>query len=1116
MPVSTSKLRPYLRSFDFQGLFVEGLGWDFYRAQPTRIQAYNQEYVLKPVAEKAGFAVYVCNPDGNGRIPGYPVRRRIELDVTKIAYEHLIIFIDAAKSTQVWQWVKREVGKPPAYREYTLDTTQTGTPLLQRLVGFLFTLEDESSGIAINDVTGAVSKALDVEKVTKRFYDRFRKELIVFQRLITGIDGITAGGDREWYASLMLNRMMFVYFIQKQSFLDKDVDYLRNRLRMVQSKYGSGRFQEFYRDFLIRLFHEGLGQPESKRKTELHDLLGQVPYLNGGLFDVHDLELNYTKISIPDKAFERIFDFFDEYRWHLDERPRRKDNEINPDVLGYIFEKYINQKQMGAYYTKEDITGHITRNTIIPFLLDIVKKECPTAFDSDGVWHLLRNEPDRYIYAAAGHGMAWIYYPDAKPVRREKSLDLPMDIAAGQDDVSQRSSWNRSAPPEYALPTETWRELIARRQHYQKVRDKIVAGGVSEVDDLITLNLDIERFAKDVIIQSEGPELLRTFWKAISTVSVLDPTCGSGAFLFAALNILEPLYTACLEGMRGFVEDVERSGQTDCATTLDDFRSILEHVDKHPNQRYFILKSIVLNNLYGVDIMEEAVEICKLRLFLKMMAQLEGYEQIEPLPDIDFNIRAGNTLVGFTSLDEVQKAIQTLPGGQSRLVTDKDTATLTRINRAAKNVSHVFDQFRGQQTVSNDALQESKATLRFQIDNLRDELDKYLAAEYNTDVKESNAYNAWRDSHRPFHWFVEFHGIMEKGGFDVVVGNPPYVEYKTIKKEYKVQGFSTENCENLYAMTWERSISLAAKGHLGMIVPASAVCTDGYAQLRKILISAGSMVVSSYSDNPGKLFANMPHNRLQIILVNRSTKLRKIFTTVYNKWRPDARKHLFQNLVFFESSSLQSDTGIAKVGHAIEASILQKINSSPLVSQQSKSRASQHTAYYTRKMSHFLQILNFIPVIYDLNGKQRAPSELKEIYFKNALTRDGALGLLNSSLFFWLVTVFSDCRNLNRREVRMIRFDVADKKNLKRLASTSRKLMQDIKMNSEIKKQGSLTIQQTFPRQSKAIIDKLDATLAEHYGFTDEELDFVINYDIKYRMGLESSRQEHHGGEMTW
>ena len=75
-------------------------------------------------------------------------------------------------------------------------------------------------------------------------------------------------------------------------------------------------------------------------------------------------------LRFPDKAFEQLFRFFEQYQWHLDERPLRNDNEINPDVLGYIFEKYINQKQMGAYYTKEDITEYISKNTIIPFLFD--------------------------------------------------------------------------------------------------------------------------------------------------------------------------------------------------------------------------------------------------------------------------------------------------------------------------------------------------------------------------------------------------------------------------------------------------------------------------------------------------------------------------------------------------------------------------------------------------------------------------------------------------------------------------------------------------------------------------------------------------------------------------
>ena len=331
------------------------------------------------------------------------------------------------------------------------------------------------------------------------------------------------------------------------------------------------------------------------------------------------------------------------------------------------------------------------------------------------------------------------------------------------------------------MPTETWREVVARRTRYEEVRAKLASSEVEQINDLITLNLDIERFARDVIAQSEGPELLRAFWHTLygnqersdTGISVLDPTCGSGAFLFAALNILEPLYTACLEGMRGFLDDAERSERKRSPENLGDFRRILEQVDKHSseeqrdayrNQRYFILKSIVLNNLYGVDIMEEAVEICKLRLFLKLVAQLETYDQIEPLPDIDFNVRAGNTLVGFTSLDAVRQAMTVMPTGQHRQMFPEDQAALDHINEEAEIASAAFNQFRWQQTMlGGEVTSADKQALRDRLRSLDDELDRHLAREYGVDLNKAAAYDAWRTSHQPFHWFVEFYGIMDQG-----------------------------------------------------------------------------------------------------------------------------------------------------------------------------------------------------------------------------------------------------------------------------------------------------------------------------------------------------------------
>ena len=81
-----------------------------------------------------------------------------------------------------------------------------------------------------------------------------------------------------------------------------------------------------------------------------------------------------------------------------------------------------------------------------------------------------------------------------------------------------------------------------------------------------------------------------------------------------------------------------------------------KEADRHENRSYFVHKAIIINNLYGVDMVQEAVEICKLRLFLELASHLQPKQQIEPLPDIDFNIRTGNTLVGYTSKEAVKRA----------------------------------------------------------------------------------------------------------------------------------------------------------------------------------------------------------------------------------------------------------------------------------------------------------------------------------------------------------------------------------------------------------------------------------------------------------------------------
>jgi hypothetical protein len=829
MTLSIPRVRHYLRECNLEKLFIEELGWDRHSGQ-LAVALDGHNYTLRAIAEKRGVQLFECQSDAAGSILDYATRRKLETQVTKSAYEHLIIFVDAARTTQIWQWVARQPGQPTAYREHHYHAQhQSGDALIQKLEAITFPLNEEE-GLTLTGVVFRLRDAFDRDRITRRFYDHFKREHAAF---LTFIKGIIDQGDREWYASLMLNRLLFVYFIQCKGFLNGDTDYLKNRLRLVQERQGKGKFLTFYCYFLLRLFHEGFAQQPAQRAADLEELLGEVPYLNGGLFELHTLEQKHTGIDIPDEAFERLFAFFDQYDWHLDTRPLRNDREINPDVLGYIFEKYINQKQMGAYYTKEDITEYIAKNTVIPYLFDAAQKKCAIAFQPDSaLWRLLRDDPDRYIYA---------------PVRKGVDVPLPQEIARGMTDISQRDGWNRPAAAEFALPTETWREHVARRQHCQELRDKLQAGEVHQINDLITYNLDLRQFAEDVISNCEGPELLRAFYQAVSTVTVLDPTCGSGAFLFAALNILEPLYEACLDRMQAFVDDLERSGERHHPGRFADFRRILAEVDKHPNRRYFILKSIIVNNLYGVDIMEEAVEICKLRLFLKLVAQVDRVKDLEPLPDIDFNIRPGNTLVGFARLDDVKHTVDPLG-----LYKDQ----VNHIVEEAEIVERAFQKFHEMQTdYGMDARDfvAAKQELRSRLAKLTAELDCYLAGTYTVYPGNAQAYDQWRKDYQPFHWFAEFYRIIGQGGFDVIIGNPPWREYAVVRRTYQVRGYTTEVCGNLHGICTERALALrSGMGRMSFIVQLPLASSSRMESVRSVLRQrSNALYVIPFDDRPG-------------------------------------------------------------------------------------------------------------------------------------------------------------------------------------------------------------------------------------------------------------------------
>src|SRR3990172_14816 len=115
MQFNVSRIRQCLKEFNLHPIFTEELGWEHYTSN-LNVNIDNQGFTLTAISQKRGMVTFNCTPPGNGHIPDYALRRKIEQRVAKSVHEHIIVYTDREKTRQVWQWVKREAGKPTACR----------------------------------------------------------------------------------------------------------------------------------------------------------------------------------------------------------------------------------------------------------------------------------------------------------------------------------------------------------------------------------------------------------------------------------------------------------------------------------------------------------------------------------------------------------------------------------------------------------------------------------------------------------------------------------------------------------------------------------------------------------------------------------------------------------------------------------------------------------------------------------------------------------------------------------------------------------------------------------------------------------------------------------------
>jgi hypothetical protein len=304
----------------------------------------------------------------------------------------------------------------------------------------------------------------------------------------------------------------------------------------------------------------------------------------------------------------------------------------------------------------------------------------------------------------------------------------------------------------------------------------------------------------------------------------------------------------------------------------------------------------------------------------------------------------------------------------------------------------------------------------------------------------------------------------------------------------------------------ERSVQLLnPKGRLGIIVPISITSSSRMAELSKLLSSKSSGIwVSSFGIRPSKLFEGA-EQRLSIVIACLSTNAKRadLFTTKYHRWYSGERENLFNT---FGYALLPDGTDLwGKAGTQLAISILTKLRSANSnIDKVSSIRATDNFIFYQEATGYWIKSLNGLPY-YNKNGKVSSPAHGRYIYFRKNTDASVINSLINSSTIFFYFCVFSDgyhlgdwlVKNFNIHEAILSDSDI-----IEIAQKLSKDLIQNASRKSLSTKDGDkITYDELDGVSSKPIFDEVDRALARHYGLTAEELDFIINYDIKYRLG---------------
>lgn len=890
--------------------------------------------------------------------------------------------------------------------------------------------------------------------------------------------------DADVFAVELMNRLLFIKFLEERNVLDED--WLLERVRA----YNDGLPNTLYKTVFDPVFYELLNTEKHDRPPhQQRGWQGNVPYLNGGLFrETVDREREY---DVSNRTLETVIRDLVE--------GTELDFDIDPAILGSVFEKTINhlsekenrQKEIGAFYTPDDVTDLVNyqairekaRSEIIEAYSEHVTQE--QEFRDD-----VRDMPLEAIQSKIEAGASWFGRIDAMvdAVKRIRNLSV-LDSACGSGHFLT-AALDELHNIQLSLLRGQYGENVTKEDRYEAKRELVLRSiyGV----DLDPVAVQIARLRTWLTIVDEGWE------ESFDQLPNIELNIVSGNSLIGL--------------------PAQQTGQTTADIwddRLDDLIT-LRHAYKGDES----IPEDVIGDIDGIDVTKVA-EVSK-----------EDVEDVLATirPELDeqyikrLTHKFEDEVTDKAELDEIVEAVprDTLHPEitEVKIVREDGTELTSDDKRQLESIGcrvHTKSARLYVEPRHNDLTDDGSTNAEARqliVSDLRDAIDGHFEFEGMTRQAVMADLNHVRGD--VFHWVAEFPEVAQNNlnntghaaEFDIVVGNPPYGDVLNDTEKHLVEGYATGGIDDIAAQFVERQFDLLdVDGFYGNIITLRLAYDKSEEPVREVLyeqLSDGKL--ACFAHRPSRVFEDA-HVKPGIITGRKTADGGgdSILSSQFIRFTEDNRSERFSDISYAPTDGLVlgedcigsgENYSIPKLGTETARSIIEKLkenSDSTIGGHLIEDGKTDHLMWRRRGALYWINPM--LTNLYD-DHEQDTPTSMYRMYFDSDLERRCVFLIMQSSLYYHYWMVYKNGRNIDWWEIKP--FPFPDDETLEENADAIKDLSGELWSEMKDRFVGGARTVFEDSAELKPIVDRVDDLLGPMYDLSNKEIGYVKQYDTEY------------------